>query len=445
MLTQLEPQTLASHLNPLPTPSPSRSEDPIAGRALRKAAWRILPFLFLLYVFNILDRVNVGFARLTMQDDLGMSEDMFNIGFGIFYIGYLFFEVPSNLILVRVGARRWIARIMVSWGIVSISMMFVTSTTGFYVARFLLGVAEAGFFPGIILYLTQWFPARMRARMVAYFMMAVALASVIGNPISGAIMQYMHSFGDLKGWQWLFLLEGIPSVLLGIATLYLLTDRPSQARWLTSEEREHLGALLQHEEEQRTVQHGANRLSSMFTLRVWHLIAVYFTVAVGTNAAGAYLPTLIKGQFPERTPFEIGLLSALPYACAVLGMAIFSYNSDRTGERRGHVAVAAFIAAIGWSIGALADSPGIALLGFCIAQLGMMSMLPTFWALPTAYLSGAAAAGGIALINSVANIGGFLGPTILGQLGMWAMVGTLLGGAVLVLFVQEGNRNRPTL
>ncbi len=430
-------------MNPLPTSTPgSRSEDPIASRALRKAIWRILPFLFLLYVFNILDRVNVGFARITMQKDLDMSDEIFDLGFGFFYIGYLLFEVPSNLLLVRVGARRWIARILVTWGLVSISMMFVTSAFEFYVVRFLLGIAEAGFFPGIILYLTHWFPAHMRARMVAYFMMAVALASVLGNPISGAIMQFLDSAGDLKGWQWLFLLEGIPTVFLGFVTLYFLTDRPSQAGWLSVEERDSLSALIESEERQRERDHGASRLSSMFQLRVWHLIAVYFTVAVGTNAAGAYFPKLLKGHFPERTPFEIGLLSALPYACAVLGMAIFSYSSDRTGERRKHVAVAAMIAATGWSLSILADSSQLFLLGLCIAQFGMMSMLPTFWALPTAYLSGAAAAGGIALINSVANIGGFLGPRILGKFGSWAMVGILVAGAVLVCFVQKPNESR---
>jgi ACS family tartrate transporter-like MFS transporter len=411
---------------------------PTVERAtLRKVAWKLVPFLCLLYVFNILDRANVGFARLRMQDDLEMSQATFDLGYGLFYIGYLLFEVPSNLLLRRVGARRWIARIMISWGIISCLTMVVYDAASFYVVRILLGVAEAGFFPGIILYLSYWFPDRERAKMMAYFMMAIALASIFGNPVSGLIMLYLDGALNLVGWQWLFLLEGIPSILLGTVVLFKLVDGPEQAAWLTPDERNWLVERMQREERDRQATHGADRLGAMLNWRVWLLIAVYFTVAVGSNAGGAYFPTLIKDRFTGGNTLQIGLLSALPHLCAAVGMVLFSVSSDRTGKRREHVAVAALVAAGGWALTATTSSPGIALAGLCIAQLGMMSMLPTFWALPTAFLSGAAAAGGIALINSVANIGGFLGPTILGRFGLWSMAATLLAGAALAMCVHR--------
>jgi ACS family tartrate transporter-like MFS transporter len=412
-------------------------QEALRRATLRKVAWKLIPFLCALYVFNILDRANVGFARLSMQDDLGMSPQMFDFGYGLFYIGYLLFEVPSNLLLRRFGARRWISRIMITWGLVTCATMFVQTAGAFYLVRILLGVAEAGFFPGIILYLTYWFPDRERAKMTAYFMMAIALASILGNPASGFIMQYLDSAAGLKGWQWLFLLEGIPSVILGVLVLFWLTDRPEHAQWLTTAEREWLVNRLHIEDRQRQQRHGASRLGAMLNGRVWLLIAIYFTVAIGTNASGAYFPQLIREQFHTSTTFQIGLLSALPHVCAAIGMVLFSRSSDRTGERRGHVAVAALTAAAGWAISALATSPTMALAGFCLAQLGMMSMLPVFWTLPTGFLSGAAAAGGIALINSLANIGGFLGPTVLGQFGLWAMVMTLLIGAALAMCVRR--------
>jgi ACS family tartrate transporter-like MFS transporter len=349
----------------------------------------------------------------------------------------LIFEVPSNLLMRKVGARRWIARIMISWGIISCLTMFVTGPNSFYLIRILLGVAEAGFFPGIILYLSYWFPDRERAKMTAYFMVAISFASMLGNPISGSIMQNLNEALGLHGWQWLFLLEGIPSIVLGFVVLFVLTDRPSEAHWLETNEREWLVARLQREESDRTQAHGADKLSALLDRRVWLLIAIYFTVAVSSNAGGAYFPTIIKAHFPNATTSRIGWLSALPHLCAAIGMVLFGVSSDRTGKRREHVAAAALFGAAGWALAALAPSPPLALAGLCLAQLGMMSMLPTFWALPTAFLSGAAAAGGIALINSVANIGGFLGPTILGQLGSWAMVVSLTAGAILTMFARR--------
>jgi MFS family permease len=399
----------------------------------------LLPWLCLLYVFNILDRGNLGFARLTMERDLGITPEVFNIGYGLFYIGYLLFEVPSNLLLRRVGARRWIARILISWGLVSSLTMFVSNTWSFYMVRILLGVAEAGFFPGIILYLTYWFPARERALATSRFMIAIPLASALGNPLSGAIMEYLNLQMGLAGWQWLFLLEGMPSVLLGIATGFCLPDRPHDAGWLSPQEQAGLAERIRLEEQDRQQRHRADRLRALTDWRVRWLIAIYFTAAVATNAASAYFPSFIQGQFPQAGKLQIGLLSALPYLCAMVGMTLFSASSDRTGRRRRHVVLAALLAAGGWALSALAPCPWLLLLGFCAAQTGMMSMLPTFWTLPTAFLSGTAAAGGIALINSVANIGGFIGPTILGQFGLWSMAITMLAGAALTIGFRPEN------
>lgn len=417
---------------PATAPVPDALGPPAGSAVLRKVMWRLVPFLAVLYFFNILDRSNVGFARLTMQDDLQMSPAVFDLGYGIFYFGYLVFEVPANLLLRRVGARRWIARIMVTWGLVSCATLAVTGPTSFYLVRILLGVAEAGFFPGIILYLTYWFPARERARMTAYFMMAIAVAGILGNPLSGAILQYLDGLAGLKGWQWLFLLEGIPSVVLGFVVLAWLPDGPAQADWLSSSERAWLSERLAAEDQYRRARHGADLRRALVDGRVWLLIAVYFTVAVGSNASGSYFPQLIGNRFQGWSKLAIGLLAALPHLCAVVGMTLLAAHSDRTGRRRLHVALAAFLAAAGWTLSACTTSPWLGLAGFCLAQTGMLSMLPPFWALPTSFLSGTAAAGGIALINSVANLGGLLGPSILGRFGLEAMALTLLAGGLLV-------------
>jgi ACS family tartrate transporter-like MFS transporter len=428
---------------------PPQESEELSRGALRRVAWRLIPVLGLLYLLNILDRANVGFARLTMQDDLGMSKEVFDRGYGLFYFGYLLFEVPSNLLLGRVGARRWIARIMITWGLVSCATMLVRGAWGFYLVRVLLGVAEAGFFPGIILYLTYWFPSRERARVVALFMIAGPIAGLVGNPVSGAILEYMEGRAGLAGWQWLFLLEGLPSVLVGFAVFRCLTDRPEQADWMPAPERDWLVGRLAEEERHLRHRHlhGADFLRAMVDGRVWLLIAVYFTVAVGANASGAYLALLVQNRFAGSNKFEVGLLTALPHLCAMAVMICWSVHSDRTGERRGHVAGAAFLAAAGWSLAELAPSPGLALAGFCLAQAGMMSMLPTFWALPPSFLSGAAAAGGIALINSVANIGGLLGPTILGEFGLPMMTAVLCTGGALALCVRPegGSEQRSRL
>jgi MFS transporter, ACS family, tartrate transporter len=403
---------------------------------LRTVAWRLIPFICLLYLLNIIDRVNLGFARLQMQEDLGLSKGAFDLGFGIFYLGYILFEVPSNLLMRRVGARIWIARIMITWGLVSASMLFARNIWEFYALRVLLGVAEAGFFPGIILYLSYWFPDRERAKMSAFFMLAISLSNLVGNPVSGWTLDHLDHVGGMRGWQWLLLIEGIPSVIMGIVAFFYLTDYPSDASWLSEEQREWLLGRMRREEQQRQRSHGPDRWAAMVQPRIWLLIAIYFTVAVTTNAAGAYFPTFIREQFVKASNFQVGLVLALPHICALLGMSLVGIHSDRTGERRWHLAGAALVAALGWALMTRTKSPELVVLGICLAQTGMMSMMPVFWTLPSAILSGAAAAGGIALINSIANVGGFFGASILGLFGQSSMALILMGGAALALLAR---------
>jgi ACS family tartrate transporter-like MFS transporter len=417
---------------------------------LRKVATRLVPFLFLLYMINILDRVNVGFAKLQMLSAIGLDEKegerVYGMGYGIFYVGYLLFEVPSNLIMRRTGARRWISRIMISWGLITCAMMFVVDAWSFYFLRTLLGVAEAGFFPGMILYLTYWFPARERARVVALSMAAAPITGVLGNPLSGAIMDYMDMVGGLRDWQWVFLLEGLPAVVLGVVVLFYLTDRPEQAGWLLPEERDWLSTRLAGEEKHRLQRHSLSLGKALTNGRVLLLILLYFTVAAGANAFGGYLPTLIKDRFGDISKLEVGLLAAIPNLFAVAAMILNGYHSDRTGERRWHVAVPAFVCAVGWAICALCEDPLVTLVGLTLIQAGVMSTLPVFWSLPTAFLGGIAAAGGIALINSVGNLGGLAAPNIIGQFkaatgsftgGLLVMAVILAAGSVLAICVRH--------
>jgi MFS transporter, ACS family, tartrate transporter len=414
---------------------------------MRKVSRRLIPFLFLLYVINILDRANIGVVKKTLVDDLEIiGKAAFGLGAGIFYVGYVLFEVPSNLMLARMGARRWMARILVSWGLVSICMLFVRGPWSFYALRILLGVAEAGFFPGIILYLSHWFPARERARAVATFMTASLIATIVGNPVGKIILQHLDQTAGLAGWQWVFLLEGLPAIVLGFITLSYLTDRPEEARWLTAEERDWLARRMAEEESLRSQQHGLTMMQALADVRVWLLIGVYFTVATGENAYGFYLVNFLEKRFPDWEPVHIGFLAVVPAATAMIVMVLVGAHSDRTGERRWHVAGSAFLAALGWTLAAVSLSPWFFVFALMVTSAGMKSMLPTFWSLPTSFLSGTAAAGGIALINSVANLGGLLGPTIIGQVeeatgaysyGMATMAVILCAGGALVLFVRH--------
>jgi ACS family tartrate transporter-like MFS transporter len=430
----------------LPLPAlaePVPTVDCLEANVIRKVTFRLIPFLFLLYVINILDRTNIGIARLQMVDQLGLlTEGAYALGASIFYVGYVIFEVPSNLILAQLGARRWIARILVSWGLVSTAMMFVTGPWSFLLLRVLLGIAEAGFFPGVILYLSQWFPERVRARAISRFMVAGLVAGILGSPLSASILEFMHGTGGLAGWQWVFLLEGLPAVLLGFVTLAYLTDRPAEATWLNHDEREWLQQRMTHEEAERGHSHGGGLRQALTDGRVWLLVAVYSTVALGDNGLGFYLPKFLSGAFPDWKTVTIGFAAAVPALFAIVAMLISGAHSDRTGERRWHVAGAAGVAAVGWTLAAFVDSPWLFAGTLCVTMMGMKCMLAPFWALPTSFLSHRAAAGGIALINSVANIGGFFGPNALGQskqltgsftLGMCFLAVALLAGGGLVL------------
>lgn len=404
----------------------------IGRRTMQKAIWRLVPFLGVLYAFNIIDRANVGFARLQMKDSLGLTDAIIDWGYGIFYVGYLVFEVPSNMFLRKVGARRWIARIMISWGLVSTLTAWVIGPTSYFAARILLGVAEAGFFPGIIYYMTAWFPATVRARVVAWFMLAIPVASILGNLASGLILDSMDGVAGLSGWQWLFILEGIPSVLLGFSVLYFLPDGPRDAAWLTAEEREWLEADRAAEDGRRLVAGGSEKLSALADARLWILIGLYITVAIGTNAMGAYLPKLIKDSFQTEN-WKVGLLSSVPQVLSVIAMLAASRISDATGRRSPVVLVSLAIAAVGWFLASMPVGPWGQLVGLALAQAGMMAVLPVFWALPPLFLGGVAAAAGIALVNSVANGGGIFAPKIVGSFGVVPMAGVMAWGVLMAL------------
>ncbi|TAM60209.1 MFS transporter [bacterium] len=370
--------------------------------------------MFILYVANFLDRVNVGVATLTMSKDLNLSAAAFGLGAGIFFIGYFLFEVPSNLILDKVGARLWIARIMISWGIISSATMFVHSAGMFYTLRFLLGVAEAGFFAGMILYLTYWFPAAERAKAVAGFMTAVAVAGVIGNPISGLLLK-LEGVAGLHGWQWLFLLEGIPSIILGFVVIGYLTDKPEQATWLTEAER---GWLIGHLKSERDEKERRERFSLMQALvngRVWLLALIYLGIVIGLYGFVIWLPTIIKGMLAAGTSNSaVAYLSAIPFVFAAIAMVIVGRSSDSSRERRWHVAGPAFVGALGLVVSVYLHSAVGAFIGLIFGAIGIYAALGPFWTFAPAFLTGTAAAGGIALINSIGNLGGFLGPYVVG-------------------------------
>jgi len=389
---------------------------------IAKVTRRIVPFLMLCYFVAYLDRVNVGFASLEMNKDLGLSSVAYGFGAGIFFFSYFVFEVPSNLALERFGARKWIARIMLSWGILSGAMAFIPwigRVTGlgdehsFYLVRVLLGAAEAGFFPGIIFYLTLWFPAVYRARIVGYFMAAIPLSSVIGSPISGWIL-YMHGGFGLAGWQWLFIIEAVPAIILAVVVFFYLTDRPAGAAWLEPAEREWLQTRLDAEQQTReSVQH-ISVVQALIEPRVLALAIVYFGAVAANYGTAYWLPQIVKA-FGVAT-WQNGLISAVPYIVGTIGMVWYGRRSDRHMERKGHAAVALAIAALGIGASALVDDPLLKMIALSIGAFGVFAVLPVFWTFPTAFLSGAAAAAGIAVINSIGNLAGFFGPFIMGWL-----------------------------
>jgi ACS family tartrate transporter-like MFS transporter len=380
---------------------------------LAKVRRRLVPFVFLLYIVAYLDRINVGFAALQMNAALGLSASAYGLGAGIFFVSYTLFEVPSNVVLARIGARLWIARIMITWGLVSSGMMLVHGARSFYAMRFLLGAAEAGFFPGVIFYLTQWFPSRERARTIAAFMTASLTAGIIGGPVSGALLS-LNGAGGLAGWQWLFLLEGIPAIVLGIVVLFYMTERPEDARWLAGDER---AALIEVLRTDRNASRGPATTvgSALASGRIWLFAIVYFTIPIALYAFGFWLPQIIRAS-SAGSDFRIGLLTAIPYLVGAGGMVIAAAHSDRTGERRWHIAGAALVGGTAFVVSAFVHSLAASLVALSVAMLGLASMFGPFWAFATARLNGAGAAAAIALINSVGNTGGFVGPYAIGYI-----------------------------
>jgi MFS transporter, ACS family, tartrate transporter len=391
-----------------------------------KLTRRLLPFLFLLYIVAYLDRINVGFAALQMRGQLGFSDEVYGLGAAIFFAGYFFFQVPSNLALARFGARRWIAVIMVVWGIISASMIFVGSPRGFYLLRFLLGAAEAGFFPGMILYLRQWFPSAARARAIALFMTAAPLAGVVGGPISGLLLGVQ--WGHLMGWQWLFLIEGLPAVLLGGVVLVFLTDRPEIATWLTEEQRSWLVEQLAGEERPQ-LRASSNVFSALRQARVWMLVVVYLGVTTSAYGIGLWLPSLLRSASGSSN-LVIGLLSAIPYLATMLAMVVVGISSDRTGDRKWHLAGSAFACAIALGCAAYSTSTTADVVFLSVTLMGAFSMNGPFWATTTEMLTETSAAAGIAVINSLGNLGGFLGPYTIGLIRTWT--GSFRGGLLAI-------------
>lgn len=407
-----------------------------------KLTRRLVPFLFLLYIVAYLDRINVGFAALQMQGQLHLSDEVYGLGAGLFFAGYFVFQLPSNLLLERVGARRWLAALMVVWGAVSTSMIFVRTPHSFYALRFLLGVAEAGFFPGVILYLKNWFPADARARTVAWFMTAAPLSGVVGGPISGALLGLHHA--GLAGWQWMFIMEGIPAMLLGGLAACYLTDRPAAATWLSDEQRDWLLATLRQESQQTAAVSRTNVWAAFTHPGIWLLVLVYFGLDTVSYGISLWLPNLIR-SLSGVSDFVIGLLSTIPYIAAAISMVLVGMHSDRSGERRWHTALPAFVGASGLLLAAQSTSVVPMIAGITVAVLGVFSMLGPFWTMPTSLLTGSAAAAAIALINSVGNLGGFFGPYILGLVrthtgsfknGLLVVGATLAVGGAIALLVR---------
>ncbi|MBR0695792.1 MFS transporter [Bradyrhizobium lablabi] len=395
--------------------------DTVEKRAIAKIMRRLIPFLILCYFVAYLDRVNVGFAKLHMNASLGLSEAAYGLGAGLFFIGYFFFEVPSNILLERFGARRWIARIMISWGIVSAAFAFIpwmSAASGlsnesiFYSLRLLLGACEAGFFPGIIFYLTLWFPAAYRARVISLFMLAIPISSIIGSPISGLLLN-LSGLG-LEGWQWLFVCEALPSILVGFAVLIFLTDFPRDATWLATDEIKWIQTTLEFERQQKEAVEHISMLQALTDLRILACALVYFCLNAASYGIAFFLPTIIKAFGVTDT--QTGLIAALPFVFGAIGMVLLGRHSDRTGERKMHVAAALTLAALGISMAGLVSNPVLIVALLCLAQIGVSSVPPMFWPMPASILTGASAAAGIAAINSLGNLSGFAGPFAMGYL-----------------------------
>ncbi|MCJ2049068.1 MFS transporter [Methylobacterium sp. J-070] len=417
---------------------------------MRRVAWRLIPFICLLYFVAFIDRVNIGFAALTMNKDLGFSSTVFGFGAGVFFFGYFLFEIPSNIILDKVGARLWIARVMISWGFLSGAFAFITGATSFYVLRFLLGAAEAGFFPGIILYLSFWFPARYRAAVVSLFMAAAPLSVLFGSPVSSLLLE-MDGLLGLHGWQWMFLAEALPAVILGIVVLFYLTDRPEKATWLADEQRAWLVAEMEAERAGKRANARHNLLSGLADPRVLALALIYFGTSAGLYTLGIWAPQIIKGL--GLSTMHVGLLNAVPPTVAVVAMVLWARHSDRTGERTWHVVIACLAASLGLVLAGAASTVVAVIAALSLVNVGISAAKPPLWAMPTMFLSGSAAAVGIATINAIGNLGGFVGPWVIGWIkdrtgsfagGLMFVAGLLVVSAILTLVVaRAGRRSAP--
>ena len=426
------------------TPSPPAATADIEAKTVRKIQVRLLPFLFILYIVAVLDRVNVGFAALTMNKQLAISAQQFGLLAGIFFIGYFLFEIPSNILLHRIGARVWIGRILISWGVVSAATAFVNTAMHLYVVRFLLGIAEAGFFPGMILYLTYWFRQREQAQAVAFFMTAQPISAIIGAPISGLILDHVHWAG-IPSWRWLFALEALPAVVLGFVVYAVLPNKPENAKFLSSEEKGWLEAELEHEREAKIKGNAHVSIRGALTSpRVWHLTAIYFFFIIGLYSMNFWLPTVIKAFSKLYTSTYVGMLVAVPHLCGLIAMIIISRHSDRTLERRYHAAIPAVLGGVALLFVGHMTSPVISIALLALMAVGIDSSFGPFWSFPSQFLTGVAAASGIALINSIGNLGGFVGPYVIGTIAKqtgstaWglAFVGVcLVIAAILVLLL----------
>jgi ACS family tartrate transporter-like MFS transporter len=415
-------------------------------RTISHVSRRLLPFLIVCYFVAYLDRVNVGFASLTMNKDLGISATAYGLGAGIFFLTYFVFEVPSNLLLEKFGARKWIARIMFTWGLLSGAMAFIGGEAGFYAVRLLLGAAEAGFFPGIIFYLTLWFPASYRARIVSMFMAAIPLSSVVGAPVSGALLG-MDGVAGLRGWQWLFILEAVPALILSVFTFFYLTDNPAQAHWLKADERDWLTARLDMERRAREKVRHYSVVQALMNPRVLAIALVYFGAVAVNYGLSFFLPQIVKAF--GLTNLETGFVTLIPYAIGAVGMIYWGLRSDKEGERKRHLIVALFLAAAGIAASAFADNPYLKMLLVSLGSFGVFAALPLIWTLPTAFLSGAAAAGGIAAINALGNLSGFLGPYVVGYIkdrtgsftgGLLAIAAAGAVGMIVVMLLRHDTR-----
>ena len=429
--------------------APNASSDPVGDSLYRKIAWRIMPILVIGYIIAYVDRVNVSFAKLQMLADLKFSDSVYGVGAGIFFLGYFAFEVPSNIMLHKVGARVWICRVVITWGIVSALTALVRTPMQFYTARLLLGVAEAGFFPGMILYLTYWFPAHRRAAMVALLMAGNPVSGIIGGPLSGFILHHFAGSKGIAGWQWLFMVEAVPAILLGVVIFLFLDNRVVEAKWLSESERAAVAAEIHAESISKT--HISIR-SAFTSPRIWLFGAIFFGMEMGSYAIGFWQPTIIR-QSGVEDAFNIGMLTTVPYTCALICMMFVGRHSDRTRERRWHIIVPNIVAAIGFILCTQAGSnTPIAMSGLVLAVVGVVTGLAMFWALPTSFLGGNAAAAGIALINCTGNLGGFFSPTIMGFLktytgtlnsGLFLVAACMIGSSILILTLRPAKS--PTL